>query len=113
MASAVSTTPASSPLDPFCIKAESLHLEIISGRGLLQTFHDDYPDLNHQLDELIIELLSGIDKEVTSLRTNSDFTTYNLVRAHCLFYFQFTDYLCKPDDLYFADKIILNYGRFF
>lgn len=100
-----------SPLDPLYIKAYSLLVNIIAGKGLYQICKDDYPDLCHQYGiNSIMELLSGIDDDLASQRNHLDFATpnniiYDRVRAHCLFYYQFTNFICKPDDINFVDNL--------
>lgn len=72
MASAVMKSLATSPLaqDPLSIKARSLLEDIIAGKELYQTYKDDYPDLSHQHEDIIMELLSSLDDELSSLRSH-------------------------------------------
>lgn len=118
MASAVMSSLATSPLaqDPLSIKA--LLEDIVAGKGLYQTYKDDYPDLSHQHEDIIMELLSGRDDELACLHRHvewgiSNSSVYERVRAHCLFYYQFTNFICKPDDLNFSDKILIKYATYF
>lgn len=65
-----------------------------------------------------MELLSGLDEELAFLRSHVEWaipnsSVYERVRAHCLFYYQFTNFICLPDDLNFSDNILIKYAAYF